>query len=383
MDVYIIEDQEYYFGDDILERAPVYCNRARSGRDLIRKKNIGEDNYIYAKKIKNGWAISDGKSCKYDKIFIKKEYMKNVKELNGEQVDDETPKYATLPDILLLSDNEKFKDDDGNIAEIETRGERKYGKIFFKINDVASVFNMPNLYRTITNDTSSYEENTVYFTTITNNVKRMYLTHQGLLRVLFVSRNNKTSGFFKWATETLFIHQFGTTEQKEKLCIKSLGISAKASAQVFGQASHNIACVYLFSIGSVKNLRQSLSIPESHDDNDIVIKYGFTNNLERRTNEHLKKYGAIRGADLRLMKYCNIDEYFIKEAESKLRECFNRDSFNILIEGKECVETAIIKPSNINHINTVYELINTTYIGVFQSVEKQLIDERNKHNFHI
>lgn len=392
METYIIDEEEYHYGDDILKYAPVYCCRARTSRELIRKKNINIGDYIYAKQIKNSWAVSDGKSCKFDKVFIKKDYLKDVKELNGNTCHDEDEngvKYRSLPDILQLSDEEKFKDDDGNIVEIETRGERKPGKIFFKVKDVAGVFNMPTLHKVITKDDTSYAENKdfMYFTCGTTRsglpTKKIYLTHQGLLRVLFVSRNDKTSGFFKWATETLFIHQFGTTEQKQKLFNKTLGTSANVSAQVFSRSSHDIACVYLFSVGTVKTLRQTLSIPDSYDDNYIVVKYGFTNNLERRTKQHSKTYGAIRGADLRLMKYCNIDEYFIREAESKLREHFSRDAFKIGVDDKECVETAIIKPSDIISINGVYDLINKTYIGVFKNFESQLINERKQHTSEV
>lgn len=51
-----------------------------------------------------------------------------------------------------MKDEEKFKDNMGNIIEIETRGERQHDKIYFKVKDVANGFDMENLQKTIITD---------------------------------------------------------------------------------------------------------------------------------------------------------------------------------------------------------------------------------------
>ena len=43
---------------------------------------------------------------------------------------------APAPQILNLEDNEKFKDANGNILNIEVRGERNHKKCYFKVKDV-------------------------------------------------------------------------------------------------------------------------------------------------------------------------------------------------------------------------------------------------------
>ena len=54
--------------------------------------------------------------------------------------------------------------------------------------------------------------------------KELFLTYEGMLRVLFVSKNGKTRRFIKWATETLFTVQMGTIEQKNKIISSIKGV---------------------------------------------------------------------------------------------------------------------------------------------------------------
>ena len=63
----------YINGDYILENAPIYSKGVRSSRDLVKKKNIDKTLYIYARYKDNNWIISDGKSAKFDKVFINKQ----------------------------------------------------------------------------------------------------------------------------------------------------------------------------------------------------------------------------------------------------------------------------------------------------------------------
>jgi hypothetical protein len=49
----------------------------------------------------------------------------------------------------------------------------------------------------------------------------------GILRDLFVTRNNNTTPFIKWPIEVLFITQMGTNKDKQKLASDILGINAQ------------------------------------------------------------------------------------------------------------------------------------------------------------
>ena len=75
--------------------------------------------------------------------------------------------------------------------------------------------------------------------------KELYLTYEGILRVLFVSRNNKTKHFINWATKTLFTVQLGTKKQKEDLSNKLLGVSSKYVKEMVKTHSSFISCIYI------------------------------------------------------------------------------------------------------------------------------------------
>ena len=123
METYNINNTEYILSDDLLNKAPVYSKNCRNGRDIIKKYNIQD--CIYSKLVENKWILSDGKSKKYDEIFIKKSFVELIPELKNDNkiMDDKNIELA--PEIIYLEDNEKFKDNDGKIIEIETIGKRK------------------------------------------------------------------------------------------------------------------------------------------------------------------------------------------------------------------------------------------------------------------
>ena len=57
----------------------------------------------------------------------------------------------------------KFKDNDGNVYKIETRGEKTVDGIYFLAKDVSKEFDMPNLYTTIiSKNHGRYETKTHY-----------------------------------------------------------------------------------------------------------------------------------------------------------------------------------------------------------------------------
>lgn len=136
-----------------------YVVGARNTRSLIKLKNIPDDIYIFAKKNnENNWIKTNGKSIKHDKILIKKDYLINIPELNESNDDIKTDDgIQKAPNVIILDDSEKFKDDSGNIIEIETRGTRNCNDIYFKVKDVSIGFEMPSLYKVLIDSRNQYE----------------------------------------------------------------------------------------------------------------------------------------------------------------------------------------------------------------------------------
>ena len=380
MNTVIINEIEYIvLGDEFFNKAPIYCKKSRNPRELVKKNKITD--FIFAREIKKVWTITNGKTYKYDKILLKKSFIDTIPECN--QVVNETNTnnivddngIGLAPEIIYLEDSEKFKDNDGNIIEIETRGERNVDKIYFYVKDIMKGFEMENLNDVIIDKRREGYNEGIHYTyfickktgkdgKITNNTiikKELYLTYMGILRVLFVSHSPKVSTFVKWATESLFTLQMGTQIQKDDLISSVLGVSAKVIKEVFNTDTHTLPSVYLFSIGFAKDLRKSMNIDASYNDDDVVAKYGFTKDLSRRTGEHIVKYSKIPNTNLRLKYNSYIDPQYISQAESDIRLFMSGLKLNHDYGNDE---ELVIIPKNLNKlVEHQYSMIGKNYMG--------------------
>jgi hypothetical protein len=66
MNTIIINNLKYSQSEFLFNDAPIFCKGSRTTRDLIKKKNIDQKYYVYAKydSNTNNWIITDGKSTK-------------------------------------------------------------------------------------------------------------------------------------------------------------------------------------------------------------------------------------------------------------------------------------------------------------------------------
>jgi hypothetical protein len=76
------QNKKYVNGDYIINNAPVYSKGSRGSRDLIKKKSINNDKYVFARMVDDKWLITDGKSAKVDKVFFIQSLIKTIPELN-------------------------------------------------------------------------------------------------------------------------------------------------------------------------------------------------------------------------------------------------------------------------------------------------------------
>jgi hypothetical protein len=393
--VYIyIDKKNYILADDIITACPIWCKGVRNGRELVKKKNIDKVHFIYARLTDEGWTPNEGISVKYDKVLIRKLYLDKCdeykKEINNDNVRDEKG-IEKAPDIIILDDEEKFKGDDGNILEIETRGVRDHKGIYFKVKEVETAFEMNKLH-TILIDKSvkdGYTENEHYKyfncekssstgkkTDKKNTIKKeLFLTYEGMIRLLYVSRSKNAKKFRTWATDTLFTAQMGTKEQKQELSSKLLGVSVNAVKEVFKTSATTIPCVYLFTLNTVKALRQTMSIDNKYTDNMIVCKYGFTADLPRRAGEHMKTYGSIKNADLKMKYHSYVDPMYISDAERDIRDFFT--ALGICFEYKTYNELVIIKPDLWKTVENQYKQISNAYAGHIKDMIKKVEDLEN------
>jgi T5orf172 domain len=375
MNTIIHHDIEYVQADYLLEHAPIYTKGCRGTRAIIKNKNIDEKNYIFMKLVKDQWILSNGNSNKFDKVFFKKSFMDTITELNEEKpekiMDDKGIEKA--PDIIELEKHQKFKDENGYIIEIETRGELNHEHIYFKVKDVMSGFNIHKLNDTLININSKYELNKHYKYFICNKTynignnavkKEMFLTYEGILRVLFVSENNKTTSFISWATKTLFTAQLGTIEQKEELVSELMGVHPITVKNVFNTNVSKTPCVYLYLIGNANQLLYG-----DYSDTDLLCKFGCTDDLPRRCEELHKQYGKAFNTTITLLYFSIVDIIYKYDAETMIKLYFR----NNIIVHENHKELVIINKKELSDIKKIYENIQRNFIGRYEEINNKMI----------
>jgi hypothetical protein len=148
----------YLLTDLITFDRPFFVGCIREPRKTIQKKNIPAHQYWFATHSKrtNTWALATHESKKAN-ILISEEWVhNNLPRLTGNQ---DAYKYKPLPPLLELNEDEKFRDIEDNVHEVEVRGVRSREGIRFSCKDVAHVFEMESIDHHINRmlDSSDYE----------------------------------------------------------------------------------------------------------------------------------------------------------------------------------------------------------------------------------
>jgi hypothetical protein len=256
-----INNKSYYLCTDLFEYHKLDFNGCK-GRDVIKKKKLKNEDYIYAFNSKSGWKVSN-EDCKQAKVLVNMQWYQQkygTIELNNTQEPSDNNlnisnnlstssssdnisvlfnsintanTYPIAPEILEIDEHEKFKDSNGRTLDITIRGERNHKNCYFRLKDISRGFEMPNLCKVIQNEKTSYELNVHYKifvivcgnnVSIEQNAEEVYLTYKGLLKVLFSSRSGNAELFQDWVTETLFTVQLGTEESKYELVKSMFGL---------------------------------------------------------------------------------------------------------------------------------------------------------------
>lgn len=325
-------------------------------------------------KSSNEWILSNSEYRQAKLLITKKWVYDNMIMFKNNKTEEDLKIEAMkAPSLIELKENEKFVNIDGNKLDIEVRGTRDVNNIYFKVKDVADKFGLGDVTTMITNNDSSFMIDTHYklfkiqksgvpgYKTIKKSQKLLFLTFKGLTKLLFVSRSKNAEHFQDWATNLLFTVQLGTKESKSKLANDLLGCDAKVANEVINKGVNVISSIYLFTLGYVKNLRSSLNIDSKFNDDEIVCKFGRTNDLSRRTGEHLITFNKIENVELKLKCYSYIDNQYTSNAEADINNYFKTLNMNLKYENME--ELVVIKKEYLKIIEDLYQNIGRKYMG--------------------
>lgn len=384
MKVYRISGKRYYRYEDLHAQYPELTRGCRTRDQFIKKHSLKKDRYTYARFKNDVWIPSLGKSCRVDKFFIRKQQVDTRMLGSIDRAD-------LRPDLITLSDEDSFFDSDGNVLHVEVVGERDVDQCFFKLKDVAQVFGMTNLVATVTNEQrDGYQEIIHYrrfsYTVIAckdNSVRvtktDFYLTYLGVLRAIITTRSRPAESFVSWATKTLFTAQMGTKKDREILGSKIMRLDLNAIKQLGKATSGCISCVYLFELGTVEALRDTMDIPEEHPDTSIVYKFGRTKDLLKRTTNHAKMYGKLDGVNLTLVYYGYIDPDHASKAETAVNH--SMQGMNLSFPYKNHKELIIASTKQLKHVREQYDMVTELYRGRVKHITDEL--ERNKYEIAI
>ena len=371
MEIITYENIEYVKGEYILENAPIFSKKSRGTRDLIRNKKINEPDYIYLKKdyITKIWIKATGESAKFDKVFISKNYIDiNVVELNGDI--DNGISYK-LPNIINLDNDKCFRDDDGNILNIEIRGDEN--KLYFKVKDVSEKFKIEGLKDMLLNNENLYNKDTdyIYFKMDLHKKKELFLTFEGLLRLLVIMRNKNVT---KLMAQSIYSIQFGSATQKNVFASSIIKTDNNILEEMFNEKSNNLPYIYLFQLGTYDDLKDIMDINNDinvlHNDS-IICKLGYNNsNSNDMDIEYLTLYyNNIIGVDAKLQVHKYIDLINMEKVKCEIFSFISTLKNNFDYNGEKYV---IIPKKNIDLIENIFSSIGDNNAGHTNVINKKI-----------
>lgn len=384
-----LNGKTFYNTEYIKHMCPAFFHGcAKSHRLLISKKNISENDYIYAtyapKTLK--WKVSNSE-VKSAKVLLLKEWVENNVPGFGNNIKLDL---EIAPPLLILKDEEKIKDEDGNIFEIETRGNKTIEGIYFYGKDIEKMLELECLRRTLNNEHGNYIEKTHYKKFIrprenndddkdneSNNPERIYLTYFGLVKMLITRRHPIAEKFQRWAYNILYTHQFGSKEEKQELSSKLLGCDINSIKSFLNSGVQKYSELYLICIGKVKDTKEQIPELKDKNDEDYLFKYGYTSDLNQRIQSHKQLFNKIKNVNISLCLHCPIDENYLSEAEVELKRSFQ--IFEYFLEHPVYKELVVFNENKLEQFKKIFKNICDKYAGNCKQIQEQLEKQKLLH----
>lgn len=197
--------------------------------------------------------------------------------------------------------------------------------------------------------------------------------------VLITRRHPIAERFQDWAFEKLFALQHGAEDAKQELAADVLGVTTKALKAFLDTSITAVPAIYLFQIGTVKDLRETLDLPaDKYADGDLVFKYGLSKDLKRRTAEHEVTYGRMKGAELTLKYHAYIDALYLSDAESEIRQYFAGAEW--ALDHARYKELAVVPAKLVDFsVHMAFKLMGERYAGKLAELQKSLREAQSSN----
>ena len=323
---------------------------------------------------------------KLDKLYLSKawvdarliEFGLVESETGGDDIEEPKAKTKDAPSILVLKKQEKLTDDEGNVYDIEIRGERHPDKIFFKVKDVSMMIESKHLSRNILKDASGYARGEDYVKLRVvdddgphdhNRPKsggskcKLFFTYAGFLRSISNAKNKNTTKFRKWVTNVVFTAHLGTKSQKQGLAAKLIGVDRQTVRAVLSKSTTEQSCIYLIYLGKAKDLTTTFKIKD-YEPNESIYKFGRAISLSKRMDQHAAKYNQL-GCNVELVTYAPIDPTYNNDAENDIKEYFTNNNHRVI--NKEYIELV-----SLDNTKNKYKEISVRYMGKYTELNNKI-----------
>jgi len=263
-----------------------------------------------------------------------------------------------------------FKDKDGKQYSVEMRGERSRDKILFNCKEVGEMFEMNRLYDNILETHTAYKEMEDFiFCRNTHPVggntdKTLYLTYNGLKKVINNSRSGRAKEFADWLDDIIFAVIAGDDEQRMEASADVMNLELQALKKIMNKCASTISCLYLLKTDIQEN-------------DKTVYKFGYTDNLIRRFKQHVKDFGE----SLEIYKYTFISEGNLSSAEKYFKD--NVSCFNKKLEGnyteklKSQTELLFLDSKEIGNVKIILENVGDKF-GSDDKIQRNILTDEIK-----
>ena len=259
------------------------------------------------------------------------------------------------------------------MVHVDVRGERNEEGIWFRCSDIEKLFEMEKLSDNI----ERFDEGLDYEVFLLSHaphleghatveqpapaprrrrVKAVFLSFNGLMRVIYASHSTTAKRYRDWANRICFAGLFGSDEQRAVAAADVVGVPTPYLKEVLDICATDVPCVYLFLVGKIVDLRKHFD--EFKDRRSgMVFKFGKTNNLLRRCQEHTRTFGSWPGGTFRIAQWVPIHPNEISSAEVMVKDLLKHKQ----IQFKNHKELVVLAQSDMKEVRQVFRSVFDEY----------------------
>jgi hypothetical protein len=318
------------------------------------------------------------------------------------------PVYMPFKEPLQLTDAEKFRDKDGNVFELAFFGERTHDGCYVDASDVGQMLGTKEFRKTLLDNTSRFvpgqhfayipmepirgEEESAspligigWSSNPDPSIRwRRVLTYEGTLRALFTARKNAIADYYcSWATQKLFTHHLGTNDQRSQLAAELMGYPVDTVRKFLSSCcASEIAGIYMWSLGTVGDLRDKLKFDRDHQlpDSFMVAKVGSSEDIHAQRSGALKCELKKLGISMELYLFTCTDPERVGKAEKEVLDWFEEREETIQVGQKFVGFTELVAfapgRNDKKAIKTQFQNISLRYGGAtnqqIKDIQQQL-----------